>query len=671
MAAPAEQVKALRTSIARHDHRYYVLDDPEVPDAEYDRLIKELKALEAKHTELVSADSPTQRVSGAAAQHFGEVVHRVPMLSLDNAFEAEDIERFDRRIRERLEVTGEIAYSCEPKLDGLAVTLLYENGQFVRGATRGDGVHGEDVTANLRTLQSVPLRLVGKGYPSLLEARGEVFMSIAGFERMNREALTKDEKVFVNPRNAAAGSLRQLDPLITAARPLEIFFYGIGVVEGVELPDRHSDLLAQLRAWGLRVSAETTVASGAAGLLAYYADIGARRSRLKYQIDGVVYKVDSLVQQRELGFVARAPRWAIAHKYPAQEEMTTVRDVEWHVGRTGALTPVARLDPVFVGGVTVSSATLHNVDELRRKGVRAGDSVIVRRAGDVIPEVVRVVLDRRPEGAVEPAVPVVCPVCGSEVRRIEGQAVIRCTGGLVCAAQRKESLRHFASRRAMDIEGLGDKVIEQLVDADLVKNASDLYTLTVQQLEQLERMGEKSARNLLEAIEKSKRTTFARFLFALGIPNVGEATALSVAGNFGDLVPLQDASLERIMEVPDVGPIVATTIREFFDEERNQNVIASLRANGVAWPEIRSDRSVHQPFAGKTFVLTGALPSMSRTDATAAIRNAGGKVTSSVTKKTNFLLAGDGSGSKMDTARELGVRVISETELVQMLDAAP
>ena len=667
MAAAAERVKALRASIARHDHRYYVLDDPEVPDAEYDRLIKELKALEADHPELVSADSPTQRVSGAAAAQFGEVLHRVPMLSLDNAFAAQDIERFDRRIRERLEVTEEISYSCEPKLDGLAVTLLYEDGHFVRGATRGDGVHGEDVTDNLRTLQSVPLHLLGKGYPSVLEARGEVFMSIAGFERMNREAPARGEKVFVNPRNAAAGSLRQLDPRTTAERPLEIFFYGIGFIEGVELPDRHSALLAQLRAWGLRVSGETTIATGAAGLLAYYADIGARRSQLKYQIDGVVYKVDPLIQQRELGFVSRAPRWAIAHKYPAQEEMTTVRDVEWQVGRTGALTPVARLEPVFVGGVTVSNATLHNVDELRRKDVRAGDTVIIRRAGDVIPEVVRVVLERRPEGAVEPAIPVECPVCGSEVRRIEGEAVVRCTGGLVCAAQRKESLKHFASRRAMDIEGLGDKVVDQLVDADIVKNASDLYTLTVQQLEQLERMREKSARNLVDAIEKSKSTTFPRFLFGLGIPNVGEATALAVAESFGDLLPLQAASLERIMEVPDVGPIVAAAIREFFDEERNRIVIASLRANGVAWPEIKSDLPLHQPLAGKTFVLTGTLLSMSRDEASAAIRRAGGKITSSVTVKTDYLVLGDEPGSKAEKAKALEVETINQAELLQLL----
>ena len=669
MAAAAERVLALRAAIARHDHRYYVLDDPEVPDADYDRLMQELKRLEAANPELVTADSPTQRVSGAPASAFGEVRHRVPMLSLDNAFVAEDIERFDRRVRERLELEGPIAYSCEPKLDGLAVTLLYENGRFVRGATRGDGVHGEDVTANLRTLPTVPLQLVGEGFPAVLEVRGEVFMSLQGFERMNRAALARGEKVFVNPRNAAAGSLRQLDSRITATRPLEIFFYGTGFVEGAELPDRHSEILARLRTWGLRVSGETSVAFGAEGLLAYYQDIGERRASLAYEIDGVVYKVDSLKQQRELGFVSRAPRWAIAHKYPAQEEMTTVRDIEWQVGRTGALTPVARLDPVFVGGVTVSNATLHNVDELTRKDVRVGDSVIVRRAGDVIPEIVRVVLERRPAESIAPPVPTACPVCGSDVRRVEGEAVVRCTGGLVCAAQRKESLKHFASRRAMDIEGLGDKIIEQLVDANLVTNAADLYGLTVEQLAGLERMAEKSATNLVAAIAASKSTTFPRFLFALGIPNVGEATALAIAESFGDLDALEAASVERIMEIPDVGPIVAAAVREFFDEERNLAVLDRIRQHGVVWNRVETRGPAHQTLAGKTFVLTGSLPTLTRSDAASAIRNAGGKVTSSVTKKTNFLLAGENPGSKLEVARELGVEIISEARLVELLGA--
>ena len=669
MSAPADRVRVLRDSIARHDYRYYVLDDPEVPDAEYDRLMKELKSLEAAHPELVTPDSPTQRVSGAPRSEFGEVEHRVPMLSLDNAFSAEDIERFDKRIRERLETEEAIAYSCEPKLDGLAITLLYEKGRLVRGATRGDGVHGEDVTANLRTVPSVPLQLIGKGFPPVLEARGEVFMSLKGFERMNREALAKGEKVFVNPRNAAAGSLRQLDPRITATRPLEIYFYGTGVVEGATLPPRHSEVLAQLREWGLRVSPETTVAHGAEGLLDYYAAIGAKRASLGYQIDGVVYKVDSLLQQRELGFVARAPRWAIAHKYPAQEEMTTVRSIEWQVGRTGALTPVARLEPVFVGGVTVSNATLHNVDELRRKDVRPGDSVIIRRAGDVIPEIVRVVAERRPADAVEAPIPTVCPVCGSDVRRIEGEAVVRCTGGLVCGAQRKESLKHFAGRRAMDIEGLGDKVVEQLVDADLVTNAADLYALSVETLAELDRMGEKSAQNLIDAIEKSKQTTLPRFLFALGIPNVGEATALAIAESFGDLSPIAEASVDRIMEVPDVGPVVAAAVREFFDEPRNRAVISALASRGVSWPALTLDRAAVPGVDGKTFVLTGTLTSWSREDAADAIRRAGGKVSSSITKKTSFLVVGDAPGSKVAKAAELGVPVIGENELKTMLGA--
>jgi DNA ligase (NAD+) len=667
MASARERVNALRAAIAHHDYRYYVLNDPEVPDAEYDRLVGELKALEAQHPELVSPDSPTQRVSGEPAREFGEVEHRLPMLSLDNAFSAEDIESFDRRVRERLGVEGPVSYSCEPKLDGLAVTLLYERGRLVRGATRGDGVRGEDVTANLRTLPTVPLHLVGHGYPAVLEARGEVFMSFTGFERMNREALAKGEKVFVNPRNAAAGSLRQLDPRITASRPLAIFFYGVGAFEGSNPPDHHSQLLVRLRDWGLRISPETRVAKGVEGLLAYYADIGERRAALEYQIDGVVYKVDSLAQQRQLGFIARAPRWAVAHKYPAEEEITTVRDVEWQVGRTGALTPVARLEPVFVGGVTVSNATLHNVDELRRKDVRIGDSVIIRRAGDVIPEVVRVVVERRPRGARVPRVPDACPVCGSEVRRIEGEAAVRCTGALVCAAQRKESLRHFAGRRAMDIEGLGDKVVDQLVEARLVKNAADLYDLTVEQLSGLERMGEKSATNLVDAIAGSTETTLPRFLFALGIPNVGEATALAIGRHFGDLEPLQDASVEQIMEVPDVGPVVAAGVREFFDEPRNRKVIASLIAHGVHWPRIEASRSEHQPLAGKTFVLTGTLPTLSRADAESMIREAGGTVTGSVTRKTAFVVAGESPGSKMEKARTLGVPVIDQDGLLKLI----
>ena len=668
MAPDAKRIAALREQIARHDYRYYVLDDPEVPDAEYDRLMRELRELEARHPALVTPDSPTQRVSGAPVREFGEVEHRVPMLSLDNAFTDEDIVNFDRRVRERLELGEgvEVEYNSEPKLDGLAISLTYEDGVFVVGATRGDGVKGEDVTANLRTLRSVPLKLRGARHPRLVEVRGEVFMTDAGFEQMNREALARNDKVFVNPRNAAAGSLRQLDPTITAARPLEVFFYGVGAIEGGTLPSRHSELLAMLREWGLRTCPEIRVTTGVEGLLGYYRDIGARRASLGYQIDGVVYKVDSLVRQRELGFVARAPRWAIAHKFPAEEEMTLVRDVEWQVGRTGALTPVARLEPVFVGGVTVSNATLHNLDELSRKDVRIGDTVIIRRAGDVIPEIVRVIMERRPRHTVAVKLPKECPVCGSDVSRLEGEAVARCTGGLVCAAQRTESLKHFASRRAMDIEGLGDKVVEQLVDANLVESAADLYRLEAGQLEQLERMGEKSAAKLVAAIDKSRDTTFARFLFALGIPNVGEATALALAEHFGDLAALQDASLEQIMAVPDIGPVVAEDIREFFDESRNQKIVGQLLKHGIKWPAPTAGRSEHQPLAGKTFVLTGTLPTLGRADAEALIRKAGGKVTSSVTKKTSYVVAGDSAGSKLERALELSVPVIDEADLRRM-----
>ncbi len=663
MVAAQERVRALREQIAHHDLRYYVLNDPEVPDAEYDRLVAELKSLEAAHPDLMTPDSPTQRVSGEPAREFSEVEHRVAMLSLDNAFTDEDIVNFDRRVRDRLEIEGEVDYSCEPKLDGLAVGLQYEDGELRVGATRGDGLKGEDVTANLRTLRSVPLRLSGRGFPRLLEARGEVFMPIKGFERMNRDALGRGEKVFVNPRNAAAGALRQLDPKITATRPLEIFFYGIGAVDGGALPARHSELLAALRGWGLRTSPEIRVERGIEGLLGYYRRIGARRPKLPYQIDGVVYKVDSLTQQRDLGFVSRAPRWAVAHKFPAEEEMTTVRDVEWQVGRTGALTPVARLEPVFVGGVTVSNATLHNVDELHRKDVRVGDVVIVRRAGDVIPEIVRVIVERRPDHTKATTLPAHCPVCGSDVRRVEGESVARCTGGLVCAAQRKESIKHFASRRAMDIEGLGDKVVDQLVDAKLVLDASDLYGLTVGQLSDLERMGEKSATKLVESIAKSRVTTLAKFLFALGIPNVGEATALALAEHFGDLKPLRSAGVDEIMEVPDVGPVVAAGVQEFFDESGNGEVVDKLLMHGIRWPAVNIERTLHQPLAGKTFVLTGTLATLSRADAEEAIRKAGGKIAGSVTKKTSFLLAGENPGAKLEKASELGVQIISEADL--------
>ena len=659
------QLEALKATLARYDYRYYVLDDPEVPDATYDRLMGELRALETAHPHCITPDSPTQRVSGTPLKHFDAVSHRVPMLSLENAFLDADVEAFDRRVRERLETEELIDYHCEPKLDGLAISLTYVEGHLVVGATRGDGVTGEDVTSNLRTMKSVPLRLQGT-VPALVEVRGEVFMSDAGFARMNREALAKGEKIFVNPRNAAAGSLRQLDPSITATRPLDAFFYGVGAVEGGTLPATHGEFVALLRAWGLRTCPETRVARGAAGLLAYYRDIGARRATLGYQIDGVVYKVDAFQSQRELGFVARAPRWAIAHKFPAEEEITQVRAIEWQVGRTGALTPVARLEPVFVGGVTVSNATLHNIDELTRKDVRVGDTVVIRRAGDVIPEVVRVIPERRPVGAVEAALPLACPVCGSAIQRVEGESVARCTGGYVCLAQRKEAIKHFAARRAMDVEGLGDKVVDQLVEAGLVESPADLYRLTVEQLAGLARMGEKSATKIAAALEKSRRTTLPRFLFALGIPNVGEATALALAEHFGDLSPLRMATLEQIQAVPDVGPVVAASIRGFLDDSRQASVVDQLIELGLVWEVQTVSRSDDLPFAGKTFVCTGTLPTLGRADAEALIRKFGGKVTGSVSKKTDYILAGADAGSKLAKAVELGVAVIGEEELKRM-----
>lgn len=666
-ASARQRVERLRSQIEHHNYRYHVLDDPEIPDAEFDRLLVELRALEREHPELITPESPTQRVGGAPVAGFAEVRHRTPMLSLDNAFSREEVEAFDRRVRERLETDREIEYSCEPKLDGLAVSLTYRNGTLELGATRGDGTVGEDVTHNIRTIQSVPLRLTGRGWPGLLEARGEVFMSLAGFREMNRRAAEKGEKVFVNPRNAAAGSLRQLDPRLAASRPLEIFFYGVGSAEGRSLPDRHSRILAALRDWGLRTSPELRVVKGVEGLLDYYGQMERRRSKLPYQIDGVVYKVDSLAEQRELGFVARAPRWAIAHKFPAEEEMTRVKAVEWQVGRTGALTPVARLEPVFVGGATVSNATLHNIDELQRKDVRVGDMVILRRAGDVIPEVVRVMLDKRPAKTSVVRLPTTCPVCGSSVEREEGEAIARCTGALVCPAQLKESLRHFASRRALDIEGLGAKLVDQLVDAGLVGDAADLYRLTARQLAALERMGEKSAANIIAALEHSKETTLARFLFALGIRDVGESTAEALARQFRTLDALRAATTAEIEQVPDIGPITAGHVHAFLAEKRNARVIDNLIRLGLRWPEARRPAARSDALDGKTFVLTGALSSMSRDDAGDRIRERGGKVSGSVSKKTDYVVVGAEPGSKLRKATELGVTILDEDEFLRMI----
>ncbi len=669
-AAAAARAAELRRQLAHHDYRYYVLDDPEVPDAEYDRLMRDLRALEAAHPELITPDSPTQRVAGTPSATFGEVVHQVPMLSLDNAFTEEDVAAFDRRIHERLGVSGELEYVAEPKLDGLAVTVIYRDGQLAQAATRGDGVTGEDVTANVRTIRAVPQRLQGTA-PHLLEARGEVFMSLAGFARMNARAREQGEKVFVNPRNAAAGSLRQLDPRISAARPLTAIFYGLGALEGAPQPAGQRELLERLRALGLPISQEVRVVRGVAGCLEYYRALGARRASLPYQIDGVVYKLESRADQERLGFLSRSPRWAIAHKFPADEALTVVRGIEFQVGRTGALTPVARLEPVFVSGVTVSNVTLHNIDEVQRKDVRVGDTVIVRRAGDVIPEVVSVLAERRPPGAVPVQLPRTCPVCHSSVLRAEGEAVARCTGAFTCRAQRQEALRHFASRRALDIEGLGDKLIEQLVERGRVSSPADIYTLGVAELAQLERMGEKSAANLIAAIEKSKRTTLPRLLFGLGIREVGEATALALARHFGTLERLMDATLQTIQQVPDVGPIVAAHVAAFFASEDHRRVIRALRDKGLTWSEVSAPAAAAgaDALTGKTFVLTGTLDSLTREAATEALIARGAKVSASVSKKTSYVVAGAEAGSKLTKAQQLGVPVIDEAQLKKLLEA--
>jgi len=663
----AKRIAELREEIRRHDYRYYVLDDPEISDARYDALIGELRQLEAAHPELVTPDSPTQRVGGAPSAEFGEVLHAVPMLSLDNAFSDEEVRDFDRRVRERLDVES-VAYAVEPKIDGLAISLRYEHGRLVQGATRGDGTRGEDVTANVRAVRSVPLQLRGNRPPALLEVRGEVYMTRRSFEQLNRRAAERGEKTFANPRNAAAGSLRQLDPAVTASRSLDLFCYGVGATGEWTLPRRHSEVLAALREFGLRTCPEAGLVEDIDGALDYYQRMTRRRDRLGYDIDGVVYKVDRLDWQRDLGYVARAPRWAVAHKFPAQEETTVVRDVEFQVGRTGALTPVARLEPVFVGGVTMSNVTLHNMDDLARKDVRIGDTVVVRRAGDVIPEVVRVVPELRPPGARMVQLAERCPVCGSHVTRAEGEAVARCSGGLVCSAQRREALRHFASRRAMDVEGLGDKLVEQLVESGRVETPADFYALGVDELAELERMGPKSATNLVEALERSKRTTLPRFLFALGIRDVGEATALALASHFGRLEALESATLEEIQAVRDVGPVVASHVRDFFDEERNRAVIAELRRHGVAWPDVEPTRASSEgPLSGETLVITGTLAAMTRDEARDAARAAGATVTDSVSRKTTLLVAGTEAGSKLRKAQELGVTVIDEGEFRRRL----
>jgi DNA ligase (NAD+) len=663
----------LRAQIAHHDERYYVLDEPEVPDAEYDKLMLELRALEAEYPDLITPESPTQHVSGAPSEEFGEVLHKVPMLSLDNAFSEEDVQGFDRRIHERLGVEGDLDYWAEPKLDGLAVTVIYRHGKLTQAATRGDGARGEDVTANVRKIHSVPHALHGKA-PAVLEVRGEVFMPLKGFERMNRLARASGEKVFVNPRNAAAGSLRVLDPNITARRPLQLYFYSLGTVEGGSIPDKQGELLKAFKGWGLPVCPDAHLVHGVSGLLAYYRDMGERRKALPYQIDGVVYKLDRRADQERLGFVSRAPRWAIAHKFPAEEALTVVRGIEFQVGRTGVLTPVARLEPVFVSGVTVSNVTLHNIGEVHRKDVRVGDTVVVRRAGDVIPEIARVVPERRPPGWDDESLPKVelpttCPVCGSEVVQDEDEAAARCTGGFTCRAQRQEAIRHFASRRALDIEGFGDKLVEQLVEKDWIKSPADIYTLTREQLADLERMGEKSAANLIKAVEKSKHTTLPRLLYGLGIPQVGEATALALAQNFGKLDKLLEADAVRIQQVPDVGPIVAALVAAFVSSPQHREVIERLQKLGVTWPDVEPLPTIasDDTLVGQTFVVTGTLESMSRDEAQEALIALGAKVSKSVSKKTSYVVAGAEPGSKLQKAEELGVPVLDEKGFLELL----
>ncbi|HPV61994.1 MAG TPA: NAD-dependent DNA ligase LigA [Thauera aminoaromatica] len=674
-ADAAARAAALRAEIARHDHAYYVLDAPTIPDAEYDRLFRELQAIERAYPALRSADSPTQRVGGKALAQFATVRHRVPMLSIstETDTEASGAFAFDARVRRALgldEDDAAVAYAAELKFDGLAISLRYEDGVLVQAATRGDGETGEDVTSNVRTVKAIPLRLLGEA-PPVLEVRGEIYLRRDDFERLNARQAEAGEKIFVNPRNAAAGSIRQLDPGIAARRPLSFYAYGLGEVAGWTLPATHTEVLDALAAFGLPVCGHRAQVRGAEGLAAFHARIGALRDTLPFDIDGVVYKVDALALQQQLGFVTREPRWAVAHKYPAQEAVTLLRDIEVQVGRTGALTPVARLEPVFVGGVTVTNATLHNQDEIDRKDVRIGDWVIVRRAGDVIPEVVAPILERRggelPRFVLLDRFPT-CPVCGSHVVRGEDEAVARCTGGLFCPAQRKQALLHFAGRRAMDIEGLGDKLVDQLVDAAIVKTPVDLYRLGVLALANLERMGEKSAQNLLMAIEKSRGTTLARFIFALGIRNVGEATARDLARHFGKLDALIAADVDALQQVPDVGPIVAKCIAEFFAEPHNREVIEQLRAAGVHWAEGEPQGSVAGALAGKTFVLTGTLPTLSRDEAKARIEARGGKVAGSVSKKTHYVVAGAEAGSKLDKAQALGLAILDEDGLRVLLN---
>jgi DNA ligase (NAD+) len=665
------QIMHLREKIEQYNYQYYVLDNPQVPDAEYDRCMQDLQSLEKQFPEYITMDSPTQRVGGKPLSAFSQVKHEIPMLSLDNVFDELQLRDFDRKIRDRLNFQGDMEYACEPKLDGIATSILYRDGVLVRGATRGDGNTGEDITQNIRTIPSIPLHLLGSGWPAVLEVRGEIYMPKAGFDALNEAAAKKGEKGFMNPRNAAAGSLRQLDPAITASRPLEMCSYNIGWVEGGELPGKHSAVLHQLNAWGLRINPEMRVVKNIEECIHYYDYLAKKRDALPYDIDGIVFKVNDYALQERLGFIAKSPRWAVAHKFPAQEELTKLLAVEFQVGRTGAITPVARLEPVFVGGVMVSNATLHNADEIRRLDLKIGDTVIVRRAGDVIPKVVSVVVERRPENAQAIQFPVVCPVCGSAIERIETEAVARCSGGMVCEAQNKQAIKHFVSRKAMDIEGLGDKLVDQLVDEKVIANVADLYGLEEKTLASLERMGAKSAANLMAALEESKETTLPRFLFALGIREVGESTAQALANAFGNIETIMAADEHILLDVQDIGPVVAQHILYFFANPRNIEIIERLQAAGIHWPVPEKKAAADQPLLGKIIVLTGNLESMSRSEAKERLQALGAKVTGSVSAQTDLVIAGASAGSKLTKAESLGIEVIDETAFLSLLSSPP
>ena len=663
-----QQIDKLRQDLRRYEYEYHVLDNPTIPDAEYDRLFHQLKALEAAHLELITADSPTQRVGAKPLSGFAQIRHEIPMLSLDNAFSDEEFYAFVKRIEDRLiRLPEPLTFCCEPKLDGLAVSILYVNGVLTQAATRGDGTTGEDITANIRTIRNIPLQLLMDNPPARLEVRGEVFMPHEGFERLNQQALEKGEKTFANPRNAAAGSLRQLDPKITSKRPLVLNAYGIGIAEGVDLPNTHYDRLQWLKSIGIPVNPEIRLCNGTDEVLDFYRDIQNKRSSLGYDIDGTVLKINDIALQEKLGFISKAPRWAIAYKFPAQEELTRLNDVEFQVGRTGAITPVAKLEPVFVAGVTVSNATLHNGDEIERLDIAIGDTVVIRRAGDVIPQIIGVLHDRRPADARPIIFPKTCPVCDSAIVRIEGEAVARCTGGLFCAAQRKEALKHFVSRKAMDIDGVGGKLIEQLVDRELIHTPADLFKLDLTTLTRLDRMGAKSAENALASLEKAKNTTLARFIFALGIREVGEATALNLANHFKTLEALQNADLEALQQVPDVGEVVANRILAFWQEPHNVAVVNDLIQQGVHWDDVEVKEVGENLFKGKTVVLTGTLTQMGRNEAKALLQEMGAKVSGSVSAKTDFVIAGDAAGSKLTKAQELGVAVLTEEEFLAQI----